>query len=178
MDSVRQIESLKAAIRDVRDFPKAGVVFKDLTTLLNDASTFRMALDLLVDACRGRKAERIVAIESRGFIWGSALADRLGLAFVPVRKPGKLPWKTLSARYELEYGSDELQIHADALRPGESVLVVDDLIATGGTAQAAGELVRGLGGTVAAYVFLVELSFLGGRAKLPGVDVISLLRYE
>ena len=177
MDLPQSIESLKSVIRDVPDFPKKGVVFKDLTTLLNDPAAFRLAVDLLVKQCGDLKATRVVAIESRGFIWGAALADRLGLAFVPVRKPGKLPWRTLSASYALEYGSDSLEIHADAVRPGESVLVVDDLIATGGTAQAAGSLVGRLGASVAAYVFLVELGFLGGREKLAGCDVRALIRY-
>jgi adenine phosphoribosyltransferase len=173
----QSIESLMGVIRDVPDFPKKGVVFKDLTTLLNDPAAFRLAVDLLVKQCAELKADRVVAIESRGFIWGAAVADRLGLPFVPVRKPGKLPWKTFSASYALEYGTDSLEIHVDAVRPGESVLVVDDLIATGGTAQAAGALVKRLGGSVAAYVFLVELTFLGGREKLAGCDVRTLIRY-
>jgi adenine phosphoribosyltransferase len=177
MDLTQRIESLKAAIRDVPDFPKQGVVFKDLTTLLNDRTAFRAAVDLLQELCGDRKVERIVAIESRGFVWGAALADRLRLPLVPVRKPGKLPWQTLRASYALEYGTDSLEIHTDAVRPGEAVLIVDDLIATGGTAAAAGELVRRLGGAVSAYVFLVELTFLGGRQKLADADVLTLIRY-
>ncbi len=177
MDWNASVEELKRAIRDVPDFPKAGIVFKDITTLLGDARLFRRAADLLTAQCGHLRVDRVVAIESRGFILGSLLADRLGAAFVPVRKPGKLPWRTLRAEYALEYGTDALEIHADAVAAGESVLVVDDVIATGGTAAAVGELVRRLGGTVAAYVFLVELDFLGGRARLDGAEVLSLIRY-
>ena len=177
MDVEQQVASLKAAIRDVPDFPKKGIVFKDLTTLLKDPVTFGRAVDLLVETCKGRGARKIVAMESRGFILGSALADRLQLGFVPVRKPGKLPCKTVRASYELEYGTDTLEMHADALEPGEPVLIVDDVIATGGTARATGELVRQLGGRVVAYVFLVELGFLNGRQKLADAEILSLIRY-
>jgi adenine phosphoribosyltransferase len=177
MDFDAQVATLRAAIREVPDFPKPGIVFKDITTLLRDAVLFRRALDLLTVLCGDLAADKVVAIESRGFILGSLLADRLGAAFVPVRKPGKLPWRTLRAEYALEYGTDALEIHADAVRAGESVLVADDVIATGGTAAAVGELVRRLGGSVAAYTFLVELDFLGGRARLDGAEVLSLIRY-
>jgi adenine phosphoribosyltransferase len=169
--------ALRAAIRDVPDFPKTGIIFRDITTLLKDKSTFRLAVDLLVDMVGGRPADKVVAIESRGFILGSVVADRIGAGFVPVRKPGKLPWRTRQASYSLEYGTDSLAIHEDAVAPGERVLVVDDLIATGGTAQAVGELVRGLGGSVSAYAFLVELTALNGRDKLRGTEVLSLIRY-
>ena len=171
------IESLKALIRDVPDFPKPGIVFKDITTLLQNAQGFRRALDLFTVLCGDHLADKVVAIESRGFILGAALADRLGLGFVPVRKVGKLPYKKVSRTYDLEYGTDSVEIHADALNPGDRVLVVDDVIATGGTAGATGELVKQVGGVVAAYAFLVELTFLNGREKLGAHDVLSLIRY-
>lgn len=172
-----QIDALKAAIRDVPDFPKPGIVFKDITTLLQDATEFRRSVDLLVEACQGRPVDKIVAIESRGFFFGGAMAHQMGVGFVPVRKPGKLPWKTVGVSYELEYGTDTVEMHSDALSEGEQVLVVDDVIATGGTARAAGELVEKLGAKVSAFVFLVELSFLAGREKLAGHDIVSLIRY-
>ncbi|HUG54239.1 MAG TPA: adenine phosphoribosyltransferase [Vicinamibacteria bacterium] len=176
MNVEESVASLKAVIRDVPDFPKPGIVFKDITTLLKNPQAFRRAIDLFAALCGDHVADKVLAIESRGFIVGSALADRLGLGFVPVRKPGTLPGKTVRMTYALEYGEDCLEIHADALAPGERVLVVDDVIATGGTARAAGDLVAALGGTVAAYAFLVELSFLEGRSRLQG-DVLSLIRY-
>jgi adenine phosphoribosyltransferase len=172
-----QVESLKSSIRDVPDFPKPGIVFKDITTLLQDPVLFRRALDLLVVLCGDLRAGKVVAIESRGFILGGALAHRLGAGFVPVRKPGKLPWKARRASYQLEYGEDALEMHEDAVTAGESVLVVDDVIATGGTAAAVGELVEGLGARVSAFVFLVELSFLNGRDKLGRREMRSLIRY-
>jgi adenine phosphoribosyltransferase len=175
--SALRIEALKSKIRDVPDFPRPGIVFKDITPLLGDQVAFREALDLLVDLCSDRAVDRVVAIESRGFILGGALADRLGVGFVPVRKPGKLPSRSVRASYDLEYGSDSLEIHEDALGPGKRVWVVDDVIATGGTAKAAGELVERVGGQVVGYAFLVELSFLKGRDKLSGYDVRSLIRY-
>ncbi|HYU15515.1 MAG TPA: adenine phosphoribosyltransferase [Candidatus Acidoferrum sp.] len=170
------VASLKAVIRDVPDFPKPGIVFKDITTLLKNPKAFRRALDLFTVLCGDHLADKVLAIESRGFIVGAPLADRLGLGFVPLRKPGKLPGKTMRHTYTLEYGEDCLEIHDDAVMPGERVLIVDDVIATGGTARAAGELVWKLGGVVAAYAFLVELSFLDGRSRLEG-DVLSLIRY-
>ena len=170
-------ESLKSFIRDVPDFPKPGIVFKDITTLLKDPIAFRRSLDLFTVLCGDRPVDAVMAIESRGFILGGALADRLGVGFVPVRKPGKLPARTIKCTYDLEYGTDCLEVHEDAFTRGQRVLVVDDVIATGGTARAAGELVRQLGATVAAYAFLVELGFLNGRAKLGGADVLSLIRY-
>ena len=170
------VASLKAVIRDVPDFPKPGIVFKDITTLLKNPQAFRRAMDLFTVLCGDHLADKVLAIESRGFIIGSALADRLGLGFVPLRKPGKLPGKTIRCTYALEYGEDCLEIHADALAPGERVLVVDDVIATGGTARAAGELVGKVGATVAAYAFLVELTFLEGRRRLDG-EVLSLIQY-
>ncbi len=177
MDIQAQADALKAAIRDVPDFPKKGIVFKDITTLLKDPVLFRRTMDLLAVVCGDRPVDRVVAIESRGFILGGVLASRLNAGFVPVRKPGKLPAKTLSATYELEYGTDSLEIHEDALTRGDRVLIVDDVIATGGTARAVGDLVDRLGARVAAYAFLVELTFLNGREKLPGREVLSLIRY-
>jgi adenine phosphoribosyltransferase len=177
MDTGSQIESLKRAIRDVPDFPKPGIVFKDITTLLRDPVLFRRSLDLLSVLCGDLGAQKVVAIESRGFILGGALALRLGAGFVPVRKPGKLPWKSRQASYELEYGKDTLEIHEDALAAGERVLVVDDVIATGGTAKAVAELVASLGAQLVGFTFLVELGFLDGRAKLAGHEVRSLIRY-
>lgn len=177
MDIASQAEALKGAIRDVPDFPKPGIVFKDITTLLRDPVLFRRALDLLTALCGDLAAEKVVAIESRGFILGGALALRLGAGFVPVRKPGKLPWKARQASYELEYGKDTLEIHDDALAAGERVLVVDDVIATGGTAGAVAELVASFGAKTAGFAFLVELGFLNGRQRLAGHEFRSLIRY-
>jgi adenine phosphoribosyltransferase len=176
MDNDPRVEALKSAIRDVPDFPKKGIVFKDITTLLKDARAFREAMDLFTDLCHGTRPQKIVAIESRGFILGSVLADRLGAGFVPIRKKGKLPAGKVAHTYDLEYGTDCVEIHDDALRKGERVLVVDDVIATGGTARAAGELVRQLGAELTGYAFLVELTFLKGRDTLQG-DIYSLIRY-
>jgi adenine phosphoribosyltransferase len=177
MDIDAQVAVLKAAIRDVPDFPKPGIVFKDITTLLLDPLLLRRALDLMTVMCGDLPADKVVAIESRGFILGGALADRLGVGFVPVRKPGKLPWKARSVRYELEYGSDTLEMHEDAVGPSERVLVVDDVLATGGTARAVGELSESMGASVSGFAFLVELAFLKGRDRLPGREVRSLIRF-
>ena len=177
MDLDAQIDALKAAIRDVPDFPKPGIVFKDITTLLRDPIAFRRALDLMTVLCGDLPADKVVAIESRGFIIGGALADRLGAGFVPVRKPGKLPWKARRVSYELEYGQDELEMHEDAVLPGERVLVVDDVIATGGTARAVGDLCEALGASVTGFAFLVELTFLKGRERLAGRETRSLIRF-
>ena len=177
MDIQVQVDVLKAAIRDVPDFPKKGIVFRDITTLLKDPALFRRTVDLLAVVCGDRPVDKVVAIESRGFILGGVLASRLNAGFVPVRKPGKLPAKTLTASYELEYGTDSLEIHEDALTRGDRVLIVDDVIATGGTARAVGDLVDRLGANVSAYAFLVELTFLKGREKLPGREILSLIRY-
>jgi adenine phosphoribosyltransferase len=172
-----QLDALRSAIRDVPDFPKPGIVFKDITTLLQDPALFRLALDMLAVLCGGLHVDKLVAIESRGFILGGALASHLGVGFVPVRKPGKLPWRARRASYDLEYGTDSLEMHEDALAPGEHVLIVDDVIATGGTAKAVGELTEGLGARVSGYLFLVELAFLEGRKRLARYDVRSLIRY-
>jgi adenine phosphoribosyltransferase len=176
MSHEARIAALKSTIRDVPDFPKKGIVFKDITTLLKDPRAFREAMDLFSDMCQRARPDKIVAIESRGFILGSVLADRLGAGFVPIRKKGKLPGGKIAHTYDLEYGTDCVEIHEDALQRGERALVVDDVIATGGTARAAGELVSQLGAELAGYAFLVELTFLGGREKLAG-KVMSLIRY-
>ncbi len=177
MDLAPQIESLKAAIRDVPDFPKPGILFKDITTLLQDGRLFRRAIDLMAVLSGDLRVDKVVAIESRGFILGGALADRLGVGFVPVRKPGKLPWKARKATYALEYGTDTLEMHEDAVIAGERVVIVDDVIATGGTAAAVGKMVEASGGVVSAFVFLVELGFLDGRRRLGAHEVRCLLRY-
>ncbi len=177
MNLETQLDTLRSAIRDVPDFPKPGIVFKDITTLLREGPLLRRAIDLLAVTAGDLAVDKVVAIESRGFILGGALALRLGAGFVPVRKPGKLPWRSRKASYALEYGTDTLEIHEDAVRPGEHVLVVDDVIATGGTARATGELVTALGGRVSGFLFLVELGFLNGRARLAGQEVRSLIHY-
>ncbi len=172
------MEELKQKIREIPDFPKPGILFYDVTTLFKDARGLRQVIDLLTERYRDRGIQKIVGIESRGFILGPVLAYNLGAGFVPVRKKGKLPAKTLSVSYQLEYGVDSLEIHEDAVRPGEKVLVVDDLIATGGTAAATVEMVRKLGGELVGLAFLIELAFLNGRDKIPeDVEVFSLLKY-
>ena len=172
------MDDLKKLIREIPDHPKPGILFYDLTTLLEDPRGFHSLVDRLCDHYNGRKVDIVAGIEARGFIFAPALAYRLGAGFVPIRKPKKLPWKTVSVTYQLEYGSDQLEIHQDAVQPGQRVLICDDLLATGGTASAAIELVRKLGGEVAGAAFAVELSFLKGRGKLAGVDVFSLLKYD
>jgi adenine phosphoribosyltransferase len=177
MNDDARVASLKKAIRDVPDFPKKGIVFKDITTLLKDARAFREAMDLFADLCQRARPDKIVAIESRGFILGAALADRMGIGFVPVRKKGKLPWRRVECSYDLEYGVDTIEMHEDGLAKGQRALVVDDVIATGGTAAAAGVLVRRLGAELAGYLFLIELSFLNGRARLGSDTVSSVIVY-
>lgn len=171
----KRLDILRNAIRDIPDFPKKGILFRDITPLLGDPEALRTTLDLLEERYRDTKLDRIVAVESRGFIFGCALADRLGVGFAPVRKPGKLPWKTVAVSYDLEYGSDTVEIHADAVGEGEQVLLVDDLLATGGTAAATWELVKRLGGEVVGAAFVVELEALRGRDKIPNVPVFSLV---
>jgi adenine phosphoribosyltransferase len=172
------MEDLKALIREIQDYPKPGILFYDLTTLLKDPKGFHSLVDRLCDQYNGTKVDLVVGIEARGFIFAPALAYRLNAGFVPVRKPKKLPAKTTSVTYDLEYGTDQLDIHTDAIKPGQKVLICDDLLATGGTAAAAVKLIRQLGGEVAGAAFAVELSFLNGRAKLPGIHVFSLLQYD
>ena len=171
------MEELKRKIREVPDFPKPGILFYDVTTLLRDPDGLKQTMDLLTKQYQGQRIDQVVGIESRGFIFAPVLACNLGAGFVPVRKPGKLPATTVSASYALEYGEDTLEIHEDAIEPGQRVLIVDDLIATGGTAAATVSLVQGLGGEVVGTAFLVELEFLNGRSKLDGCEVFSLLKY-
>jgi len=168
---------LASYIRDVKDFPIEGILFKDITTLLQDHQAFKQAVDLLVARYSDTKIDKIAAIESRGFIFGAPLAYQLGGGFVPVRKPGKLPSRTVRVEYSLEYGSNVLEMHVDALKPGEHVLIVDDLLATGGSARAVAQLVGQLGGTVTGMAFVVELEFLNGRQKLGDYDVFSLVKF-
>ncbi len=160
-------ESIKSKIRDIPDFPREGIVFKDITTVLRDTSAFRHSVDLLAKHFEKQKIDYIAGIEARGFIFGSALAYKLGVGFIPIRKPGKLPSKTESISYDLEYGKDSLEIHIDAIEPGKRVLIVDDLLATGGTADAAIKLVKKIGGVIVGLACVVELEFLKGREKLP-----------
>ena len=165
-------------IRDIPDFPKQGILFKDITPLLRDPQGFAGVLEALEARRRGDRISAIAAVESRGFIFGGALAIRLGAGFIPIRKPGKLPHDKLSETYALEYGTDTIEIHRDAVVRGDRILILDDLLATGGTARAAASLVRKLGGEVVGASFLIELAFLGGRAHLEGIPVFSLIRYE
>jgi adenine phosphoribosyltransferase len=171
------MDDLKAYIREVPDFPKPGILFYDITTLLKDPLALRMTVDRFVWLFTQKRIDKVIGIESRGFMFGPSVAYDLNAGFVPVRKPGKLPAKTVRQSYDLEYGSDAIEMHADAVEPGERVLIVDDLIATGGTAHAAARLVESAGGTVAGFGFIVELTFLPGRQKLEGYEVESLIRY-
>jgi adenine phosphoribosyltransferase len=168
---------LKQHIRNVPDFPKPGILFYDITTLLRDPHGFRATIELLAAPYRDRHIEAVVGIESRGFILGAAVAQELGAGFVPVRKPGKLPAKAIKEIYNLEYGQDALEMHVDAIDKGQRVLVVDDVLATGGTAAATSQLVRKIGGDLQGMAFLIELSFLNGKSKLPGEQVFSVLQY-
>jgi len=170
-------EALAAKIRDVPDFPKQGIVFKDIMPLVADPTSFQEAIDLLSEWARPREPDIILGAEARGFIFGGALAYELRCGFVAARKPGKLPWKTVEATYELEYGTDSLQVHADSLVAGQRVIVLDDVLATGGTARAKIDLVEQLGGAVAGALFVIELTFLNGREKLAGYDVHALISY-
>jgi adenine phosphoribosyltransferase len=172
------MEDLKRVIREVPDFPKKGILFYDVTTLLADAEAFAQVIEILAERYEGRNPASVVAIDARGFIFGGALAYRLGVPIVPVRKKGKLPWETVTASYELEYGVDQVQMHKDAIAPGEVVVIVDDLLATGGTAGAAVELVRQCGGEVLECAFIIELDFLNGRKKLEPLPVFSIIHYD
>jgi adenine phosphoribosyltransferase len=171
------VERLRDAIRDVHDFPKAGIVFKDITPILGDGALFRASIDLLCETAGGVKVDKVVGIDARGFIFAAAVADRLGAGFVPVRKKGKLPWNCREESYALEYGEAIVEIHEDAVSPGEKILLVDDLLATGGTAAAAVNLLDGLGADIIAVSFLIELCFLNGRDKLPEKKVRAILGY-
>ena len=172
------MDDLKKLIREIPDYPKPGILFYDLTTLLKDPAGFHSLVDQLCAHYEGTKVDLVAGMEARGFIFAPALAYRLNAGFVPIRKPKKLPGKVASVTYQLEYGTDSMEIHEDAIKPGQPVLICDDLLATGGTAAAAVKLVQQLGGKVAGAAFAVELSFLNGRAKLPGIDVFSLLTYN
>jgi adenine phosphoribosyltransferase len=171
------MDALKQRIRHVPDFPKAGILFYDITTLLRDPEGFQLAVDSIEQPLRGRPIDLVVGIESRGFILGAAVADRIRAGFVPIRKLGKLPSKTVRASYDLEYGSDSLEIHHDSIEPGQRVVIVDDLLATGGTARAAVDLVKQLGGVVEGVAFLIELVDLKGRVRLEGQTVTAVLQY-
>jgi len=170
-------KDLKNYIRDIPDFPKKGIVFKDITTLLNNPAAFKKAMDLLVKRFRKERIDYVVAVESRGFIFGSVLAYKLGAGFVPVRKKGKLPYKTKSVTYDLEYGTDTLEVHEDAILANSRVLIADDLLATGGTVKAVVELMQHIQANVVGVVFLVELTFLKGKEKLKGAPVYSIIKY-
>ncbi|HEX9703618.1 MAG TPA: adenine phosphoribosyltransferase [Gemmatimonadales bacterium] len=171
------LDQLFRAIRDVPDFPKPGIVFKDITPLLLDPAAFRLATGAMARAFRGNRVTKVVAVESRGFLLGAPVALELEAGLVPIRKPGKLPAARGRVEYQLEYGTDALEMHRDAVGPGDDVLVVDDVLATGGTAQAAGRLVREHGATLVGYCFLIELAFLKGRARLDDARVEALLQY-
>lgn len=172
------MDDLKKLIREVPDWPKPGILFYDLTTLLKDKQGLATLIGRLCEHYAKKHVDVVAGVEARGFIFAPALAVELGAGFVPVRKPKKLPWKTMSVTYALEYGSDTLEMHEDAVQPGQKVLVCDDLLATGGTAAATVELVRKLKGDVVGTCFAVELNFLNGRSKLPGLDVFSLIQYD
>ena len=171
------IERVRARIRDIPDFPKKGIVFKDITPVLADARLFHDAIDAFADRWRGERVAKVVGIESRGFLFAAPLAYALGAGVTVVRKPGKLPWKVIREVYSLEYGENALELHVDAVQPGERVLVVDDVLATGGTADATGKLIARQGGTVVGFSFLVELGFLNGAQKLGAERVHALIKY-
>ena len=171
------VSHLRGAIRDVPDFPKPGIIFKDITPVLADAKMFHESIVAFADRLKGADVEKVAAIDARGFIFGAALAYRLGLGFIPIRKKGKLPWRTSGAAYALEYGEATVEMHTDAIGEGEKVVLIDDVLATGGTAAAALELLRGSGAEVVAVQFFVELGFLNGREKLPGTRIDSLLTF-
>lgn len=170
-------DNLRALIRDIPDFPKPGIVFKDITPLLADAAGLAMAVEVMANPFRHDRVDLVVGAESRGFIFGTAIAQALSCGFVPIRKPGKLPAQTVQASYDLEYGSDVLEVHVDAIKPGQRVLMVDDLLATGGTMSACIDLVRGLGADIIATAFLIELTFLEDRQKLGDVPIHAAIQY-
>jgi adenine phosphoribosyltransferase len=171
------LERLRTGIRDVADFPKKGVIFKDITPILSDPGMFHDSIDLFLERCRGKKIDKIVGIDARGFLFGSTVAYELGIGFVPIRKRGKLPYKTEIAKYSLEYGEAEMEMHIDAMMAGERVVLVDDLLATGGTSAAAAALISKVGGQLLEAQFLIELEFLHGREKLQPTTVVSFLKY-
>jgi adenine phosphoribosyltransferase len=171
------MDKLRAAVRDVPDFPKAGIVFKDITPILNSGKLLRASIDLFLEQCRGKEIDKIVGIDARGFLFGSAVAYELGAGFVPLRKKGRLPYKTESAKYSLEYGKAEMELHVDAIEPGEKVVLIDDLLATGGTSASAVALIKKVGGVLVETQFLIELEFLHGREKLAPIPIVSFLKY-
>src|SRR6184192_2670892 len=171
------LDKLRAGIRDVSDFPKKGIIFKDITPILSDRALFRASIDLFLEQCRGKKIDKIVGIDARGFLFGSTVAYELGLGFVPIRKRGKLPYKTEVAKYSLEYGEAEMEMHVDGIRAGERVVLLDDLLATGGTSAAAAVLIGNAGGHLLEAQFLIELQFLHGRNLLEPTPVTSFLKY-
>ena len=169
---------LKKKIRNVPNFPKKGIVFRDITTLLSDSDAFKYSVDKMTEQYKGKEIDLIIGAEARGFIFGALLAYNLGTGFIPVRKPGKLPFKTCETSYDLEYGKNILQMHMDAVKKGDRVLIVDDLVATGGTAKAKADLVEKMGGKVLGFCFLIELEFLNPRKVLEGYEVFSLIKYD
>ncbi|MCX5696056.1 MAG: adenine phosphoribosyltransferase [Candidatus Omnitrophica bacterium] len=169
---------LEKAIRNIVDFPKAGIIFRDITSLIQNKSAFKKAVNLLCNKYKGKKIDKVVGVEARGFIFGAAIAHKIGAGFIPVRKKGKLPCKTISATYELEYGTDTLEIHEDAIKPGESILIIDDLLATGGTVKAVTGLVNQLKGRIQGIGFVIELVDLKGKEKLKGYPVFSLVKFR
>lgn len=169
---------LKQKIRNIPDFPKKGVVFRDITTLVGDVEAFKYSVDRMVEYWRGKKIDAVLGAEARGFIFGGVIAYKLGVGFIPVRKPGKLPYRICQVSYDLEYGKNILQIHIDAIKKGDKILIVDDLVATGGTAKAKAELVEKMGGEVVGFCFLIELEFLNPRKILKDYDIFSLIKYE
>lgn len=171
------IDELRAAVRDVPDFPKKGIVFKDITPILKDGALFRASIELFLEQLRGQKIDKIVGIDARGFLFGSAVAYALNVGFVPLRKKGRLPYKTESAAYTLEYGEAEMELHIDAIEPGEKIALIDDLLATGGTSASAVTLIKKVGGDLIETIFLIELEFLHGRKKLEPTPVVSFLKY-
>src|SRR3954452_21183492 len=171
------IDQLRADIRDVPEFPKPGIVFKDITPILGNGKLFRLAIEAFLEQCRGKQIDKIVGIDARGFLFGSAVAYELGVGFVPLRKKGRLPYKTESAKYSLEYGEAEMELHVDAIVRGEKIVLIDDLLATGGTSASAAALIRKVGGELLEAQFLIELEFLHGRAKLESTRVVSFLKY-
>lgn len=172
-----KLDRLKDKIRDIKDFPRKGIIFKDITPLLQDASSFKEAVQIMAEYYKNKEIDYVVSPESRGFILGAALAYELGVGFIPVRKPGKLPYKVETISYDLEYGKDEIEIHQDAVKKGDKVLVFDDVVATGGTARATCQLVERLGGEIVGICFLVELGELKGREKLANYPVFSIIKY-
>lgn len=174
--TIPSVDGLAKILRDIHDFPKPGIVFKDITPLLADPAALSLAVEFLTQPFRDRHVDLVVGAESRGFIFGTAVARNLSAGFVPIRKPGKLPYKTKRVEYALEYGTDAMEIHEDAISPGDSVLMIDDLLATGGTMAACCELVKSLGGNIVGVAFLIELTFLNGREKFSGMPIHSVIR--